>query len=51
MKKTDYIVLSVLQLIIILWVAHYQTIPGNIDADYYFMGGVRLAQGHGFTEN
>ncbi|MEP6896188.1 MAG: hypothetical protein ABI986_11325 [Chloroflexota bacterium] len=51
MKKTDYIILSVLQLGIILLVAHYQTIPGNIDADYYFMGGVRLAQGHGFTEN
>jgi len=50
-KKTDYIILSVLQLCIILFVAHYQTIPGNIDADYYFMGGVRLAQGHGFTEN
>ena len=51
MKKTDYLILSVLQLFIILFVARYQTIPGNIDADYYFMGGVRLAQGHGFTEN
>jgi len=50
-KKTDYLILSVLQLFIILFVARYQTIPGNIDADYYFMGGVRLAQGHGFTEN
>jgi hypothetical protein len=50
-KKTDYVVLSMLQLCILLFVAHYQTIPGNIDADYYFMGGVRLAQGHGFTEN
>ena len=51
MKKTDTLILSVLQLCILLLVAHYQTIPGNIDADYYFMGGVRLAQGHGFTEN
>jgi len=50
-KKTDYLILSVLHLCILLFVAHYQTIPGNIDADYYFMGGVRLAQGHGFTEN
>jgi len=50
-KKTDYMILSILQLCVILFVAHYQTIPGNIDADYYFMGGVRLAQGHGFTEN
>lgn len=51
MKKNDFIILSVLQLLIVLFVARYQTIPGNIDADYYFMGGVRLAQGHGFTEN
>ncbi|MEP7135517.1 MAG: hypothetical protein ABI904_11350 [Chloroflexota bacterium] len=51
MKKTDYLILAILQLGIILFVAHYQSIPGNIDADYYFMGGVRLAQGHGFTEN
>ena len=51
MKKTDYFILAVLQACIILFVARYQTIPGNIDADYYFMGGVRLAQGHGFTEN
>jgi len=50
-KKNDFIILSVLQLLIVLFVARYQTIPGNIDADYYFMGGVRLAQGHGFTEN
>ncbi len=51
MKKTDYFILTVIQLFVILWVAHYQTIPGNIDADYYYMGGLRLAQGHGFTEN
>jgi len=51
MKKTDYIILAVLQLCVILFIARYQTIPGNIDADYYFMGGVRLAQGYGFTEN
>ena len=51
MKKKDYLILSILQLCVILCVARYQTIPGNIDADYYFMGAVRLAQGHGFTEN
>src|ERR1051326_6407938 len=51
MKKIDYHILIALQLFVILWVAHYQTIPGNIDADYYYMGGLRLAQGHGFTEN
>jgi hypothetical protein len=51
MKKFDYAILFIIQFCITLWLAHYQTIPGNIDADYYFMGGVRLAQGHGFTEN
>jgi hypothetical protein len=51
MKKNDYLILIAIQLLVILWVAYYQTIPGNIDADYYFMGGLRLAQGHGFTEN
>src|SRR5215813_13757021 len=51
MKKMDYAIITALQLIVILFVASHQTIPGNIDADYYFMGGVRLAQGQGFTEN
>ena len=28
-----------------------QHAPGYMDAEYYFAGGVRLAQGHGFTQN
>jgi hypothetical protein len=31
-------------------VARFQTFPGYLDADYYFGGGVQLAQGNGFSE-
>ncbi len=31
-------------------VSRFQSLPGYMDADYYFSGGVQLAQGHGFTE-
>ena len=31
-------------------VAAYQNTPGYMDADYYFAGGLRLAEGEGFTE-
>jgi hypothetical protein len=30
--------------------ARPQTSPGYMDADYYYTGGLRLAQGHGFWE-
>ena len=33
-----------------LGVASLQTTPGYMDADYYFYGGKRLTEGHGFTE-
>lgn len=31
-------------------VAQFQTFPGYLDSDYYFGGGLRLAQGYGFSE-
>ncbi len=31
-------------------VAAFQSAAGYMDADYYFLGGLRLAQGFGFTE-
>src|SRR5690349_14538178 len=31
-------------------ISRFQTLPGYMDADYYFSGGVQLAKGHGFTE-
>lgn len=30
--------------------ASFQNAPGYMDADYYFAGGLRLAEGEGFTE-
>ena len=31
-------------------VSRFQSLPGYMDADYYFAGGLQLADGHGFTE-
>ena len=31
-------------------VAQFQPYPGYLDADYYFVGGARLASGYGFSE-
>src|SRR5215467_4296068 len=31
-------------------IAQYETLPGYMDADYYFAGGIQLATGKGFTE-
>lgn len=50
MKRWSYIVLFALGLIVQLAVAAFQTIPGYLDADYYFMGGKQLVEGKGFTE-
>lgn len=45
-----YILLFLLGLIVASSVAFFQSVPGTMDEDYYFAGGLRLAQGHGFTE-
>lgn len=50
MKSWHYWLFFVLGLIAPLWVASHQSAPGYMDAEYYFAGGLRLAQGHGFTE-
>ncbi len=42
--------LSLLGLGVALVVAAFQETPGYMDADYYFAGGVRLAQGYGLNE-
>lgn len=33
-----------------LAIARFQTAPGYMDAEYYYIGGLRLAQGRGFWE-
>lgn len=32
------------------FVARFQSVPGYLDSDYYFAGGMQLAEGKGFTE-
>jgi hypothetical protein len=45
-----YLLFGVLGLLPLVLVACFQTSPGYMDADYYYAGGLRLAQGKGFSE-
>jgi hypothetical protein len=50
MNRRDYLIIYVIGLILFGLMASFQDSPGYMDADYYFMGGLRLADGQGFTE-
>jgi len=50
MNWRNYLSLFLFALLISGLVALFQTSPGYMDADYYYAGGVRLAEGQGFTE-
>ncbi len=50
MKTRHYAALFLINLIILSGVAMIQTLPGYMDAEYYFAGAIRLFEGHGFTE-
>ncbi len=50
MRRSHYLLLFIAGLVFTLIIAWPQAAPGYMDADYYFAGGLRLAQGHGFTE-
>jgi hypothetical protein len=50
MSWRHYAVLFIIGLIIPLAVSSFQSLPGYMDADYYFGGGIQLAEGRGFTE-
>lgn len=50
MKARTYLLLFALGLLAPLWVASRQAAPGYMDAEYYYAGGLRLAQGQGFSE-
>jgi hypothetical protein len=50
MTWRNYLVLAFLGLIVSLFFARFEPIPGYLDSDYYFGDGVQLAQGKGFTE-
>jgi hypothetical protein len=45
-----YAVLFVIGFAVPYFIAQYQTLPGYMDADYYFAGGIQLATGRGFSE-
>ena len=50
MTWRNYLLLAFLGLIVSLFFAHFEPFPGYLDSDYYFGGGIQLAQGKGFTE-
>jgi len=50
MKKHHYAILFFIGLLVPFIVSRFQDLPGYMDADYYFAGGIQLAQGKGFTE-
>ena len=51
MKRKDLLSLFFVGLTFNLILAWFQLAPGYMDADYYYSGGLRLVQGHGFIEN
>jgi hypothetical protein len=50
MTGRHYLILFVIGLLVPFAVSRFQDLPGYMDADYYFAGGIQLANGHGFTE-
>jgi len=50
MNWRHYVILFILGLIVPFGISRFQSMPGYMDADYYFAGGAELAKGHGFTE-
>ncbi len=50
MKRWQYAILFLAGLLVPFIVSRFQSVPGYMDADYYFAGGIQLAQGKGFTE-
>jgi hypothetical protein len=50
MNWRAYSILFVLGLFVSLGVASFQKLPGYLDSDYYYVGGLQLVQGKGFTE-
>jgi hypothetical protein len=49
-SRFSLLFLGLLGLLVASLVAALQHSPGYMDADYYMAGGLRLAQGHGFSE-
>lgn len=50
MKRIDLVILFFISLVVLVGVAALQPVPGYMDADYYYAGGVSLFTGHGFFD-
>jgi hypothetical protein len=50
MNWRHYLILFVVGLLVPFGISRFQAMPGYMDADYYFVGGIQLAEGKGFTE-
>jgi hypothetical protein len=50
MKIGPSLLLALAGLLTALTVASFQSLPGYLDGDYYYAGGIQLAEGKGFTE-
>jgi len=46
----NFIILFLLGLIPPVLIAQFQPVPGYLDSDYYFAGGIQLAAGRGFND-
>jgi hypothetical protein len=50
MTWRHYAILFLVGGIVSFAISRFQSMPGYMDADYYFAGGIQLAEGRGFTE-
>jgi hypothetical protein len=50
MTFRTYFYLFMFGLAVTVFIAQFQSIPGYLDSDYYFGGGIQLVTGKGFTE-
>jgi hypothetical protein len=50
MSFRTYFFLFLFGLAVPVFIAQFQHIPGYLDSDYYYAGGIQLATGKGFTE-
>ncbi len=50
MSSRTYLLLFLFGLIATSAISYFEPIPGYLDSDYYYAGGIQLATGKGFTE-
>ena len=50
MTFRNYLFLFIFGLAATVFIAQFQSIPGYLDSDYYYAGGIQLATGQGFIE-